>query len=478
MKKTLIRFLSLLILGALPFGVMFSLTSVITPRYEQTFLGELPEKIARLDNAEGKKIVFVGGSSLPFGIKSELIESELSSYRSVNFGLYADLGTKAMIDLSKKSIREGDIVVLAPELSAQTYSLYFNPTSTLTALEGNFSARKRLPFSDRLKVFYNSFSFNITRIKDRKKAPIEVSAPYSRASFDAYGEIITERKANLMPNGYISKIDVGSLYNDEFFDYVKNYKKYVESKGARFFFSFCPINDKAVEKTALTELYTTLKSKLECEFLGIPTDFYYGSEYFYDTDFHLNDAGAVLHSVNLIDLLKAKLGISTPTHIEIPKPGHSAGTPEYEDGDDSFADCFEYERKKAFSADGNDAYTYTVVGVKPEAAELESLIIPSYFESFPVTEVSSGALSALTRLKSLYVPKNCSFIDGGAFDGCLSLEKIYILSDSPQSLFVPFDGTLTRGCPENLKIVVPHGKSSLFMSDYTWKIYSSAIVEE
>ena len=41
-----------------------------------------------------------------------------------------------MMDLSKMNINQGDIVVLAPELNEQTYSLYFNPVALEEALDG------------------------------------------------------------------------------------------------------------------------------------------------------------------------------------------------------------------------------------------------------------------------------------------------------------------------------------------------------
>ena len=38
----------------------------------------------------------------------------------VNFGLYANLGTKLMLDLSRSGIGAGDVIVVAPEMNEQT----------------------------------------------------------------------------------------------------------------------------------------------------------------------------------------------------------------------------------------------------------------------------------------------------------------------------------------------------------------------
>ena len=103
--------------------------------YGNVFVAALGDKYERLLAADSEKIVVVGGSSVAFGLDSKLME-EKTGIPVVNFGLYAALGTKLMLDLSLPHINEGDTVVIAPELDAQTLSLYFNASTTLRALDG------------------------------------------------------------------------------------------------------------------------------------------------------------------------------------------------------------------------------------------------------------------------------------------------------------------------------------------------------
>ncbi|MDE7384896.1 MAG: hypothetical protein K2M84_03955, partial [Anaeroplasmataceae bacterium] len=133
--KRLIKLFLFIMLLTIPFIITISVVENTKDQYDNTYLAELKDKISLLKNTKEKKIILVGGSSLPFGIRSDLIEQELPEYKVVNFGLYATLGTKAMMDLSKINIQEGDIVILSPELNSQTYSLYFNPKSILQALD-------------------------------------------------------------------------------------------------------------------------------------------------------------------------------------------------------------------------------------------------------------------------------------------------------------------------------------------------------
>ena len=82
----------------------------VLPRnsHENDFTAAIVDKYDRLNAVEGKKIVFVGGSSLPFGLRCDLVEGELPDYTAVDFGLYAALGTVVMMDLSLSGISEGD----------------------------------------------------------------------------------------------------------------------------------------------------------------------------------------------------------------------------------------------------------------------------------------------------------------------------------------------------------------------------------
>ena len=132
MKKTkiIIGVIAGFLAVLLPFVSVVAFAVSMPPQYTDTFVGELNEKVERLNSIDEPKIVVVGGSSVAFGLDSALLE-KYTGMPVVNFGLYAALGTKVMLDLSRGGIKEGDIVILAPELDAQTLSLYFSSDTTL-----------------------------------------------------------------------------------------------------------------------------------------------------------------------------------------------------------------------------------------------------------------------------------------------------------------------------------------------------------
>ena len=118
---------------------------LLPPRYEETFMGELKEKVRLLDETPSPRLILVGGSGAAFGVDSCLLEEALPDYHVVNFGMYAALGTSAMLDLSKSRVREGDLVILLPEESPQTFSDFFDPDILWQGLDGAFSLLSDLP---------------------------------------------------------------------------------------------------------------------------------------------------------------------------------------------------------------------------------------------------------------------------------------------------------------------------------------------
>ena len=93
-------FIMLAVVIVLPLIAALSICFAIPPQYSETYLGELAAKYERLKDTDGAKIILIGGSNLAFGADSATIE-EYMNMPVVNFGLYATLGTKLMLDLSK-----------------------------------------------------------------------------------------------------------------------------------------------------------------------------------------------------------------------------------------------------------------------------------------------------------------------------------------------------------------------------------------
>ncbi len=74
----------------------------------------------------GRKIIFVGGSNLLFGLRAESLSRRIG-VPVVNYGLTADLGADIIAERAGELIGPGDVVVLAPEAMHYPHAEYRHP---------------------------------------------------------------------------------------------------------------------------------------------------------------------------------------------------------------------------------------------------------------------------------------------------------------------------------------------------------------
>ena len=146
MKKTLLRSCALLAAALLLLPVLLLVCAFALPaQYGLTFLGEMPDKLRLLEAVPDKRIVVIGGSSVPFALDSALLEKQLPDYRVVDFGMYADMGTVVMLDWAKREVHPGDLFIVAPEQNPQALSCYVGGEDVWQASDGAFGQLSLLP---------------------------------------------------------------------------------------------------------------------------------------------------------------------------------------------------------------------------------------------------------------------------------------------------------------------------------------------
>ena len=460
MKRLLKNVIICAVAATIPFAAFVTVGECVDNKYENVFTAALADKYDRLTDINEQKIVFVGGSSLPFGLRCDLIEKELG-VKAVDLGVYASLGTKAMMEISLANLNRGDVVILAPELSAQTYSLYFNADVMWQAVYGKREMINLLSFDEKVDMAYNYFDFLYNKIRLSGEEGVSENELYSKTSFNEYGDLSYPRKGNIMAGGYdktsLVSLDIG---DSAFFDYVNEYAALLRRKNVDLYFSFSPTNAPAAafdEDSALA-FEEDLSKKLDCEIIGRVSGFTYDAQYFYNTNYHLNDRGAVLHTKNVVDALKAVLGIDTPTDIEVPEPS--------EDEDIFYG---EDENEKYFVVE-NLGGAYYITGVKEEYRTMTELTLPRYGGGRAVTGLAARCLSGCNDLKKLTVPDNYRIFDVDIFYGCKNLTEIYLETENPGTTSIPDTG-LFDGAAENVKVYVKSSQYMAFKRNYTWAKY-------
>ena len=379
----------------------------------------------------------------------------------VNFGLYAALGTKVMLDLSEDAIKNGDIVIIAPELDAQTLSLYFSSSTALRALDGNFSMLKYVDPAHTFSLLGASWDFTAEKIRYLSDTIPDPEGVYNSKNFNSYGDLVYERKENTMNYYYDpnTMIDLSpSILSDDFADYLNDYIEKLKGKGASVYFGYCPMNNLAlVEGRDPIAFDSYLKSKINCNFISNINDYVYDPGYFYDTNFHLNDSGVKMHTVGLTKDILLELGIPTLVKEEIPEPPLLPQSEIRFFGEDENARYFEYNKLP----DGS----YSIIGVKDEYKSEKILTVPLGYDTYKVTSISRDAFKG-TSLTRLVVTEDTNLrqFDNGCFAGASSLRELYIYYPYEENLAPPADFV---GVAKDFKVFVPEG------SDYSIGYYWS-----
>lgn len=427
-KRTVRRIVATALAVILAEQVFFLICGFGLPvQFGDTFMGELKSKYERLKETSGKRIVLVGGSGVAFDCDSALMDDFFPSYEIVNFGMYAGLGTKAVMDLSENYIHEGDIVILSPEQGEQTFSDYFNGEYMWQAADGAFGMLRDLKSENFEAMLGNFPRFALEKLNYVMKGQKpQTDSIYQKKSFNTYGDIELDTcRENILPNGYDVNQKVRfteDVVQPEFMDYMNDWAKRLEKKGAVVWYRYCPVNKLSVEDMDDLAAYDVfLRQKLDFPVIGNPENSLMEAEWFFDTNFHLNQPGKEINTVQLIRDMKAMLGDDRAVTVELPeKPHRTWGEVSAE--------------TRIWTAKDSETY------------QGEETIV---------------------------IPENVTQIEDYAFSNCAGLKQIVLEQKDPSKCIVGqhlLDGT-------GAEILVPQMSVDSYKRNYFWSVYVGRIGE-
>ena len=281
---------------------------------------------------------------------------------------------------------------------------------------------------------------------------------YARSSFNDRCDLIYPRPGNIMSVGYdtAAPIALGEVsVAPDFAQQVNDYCAKAEAKGARVVMSFSPMNRSAIKdhtEQNVSSYFKLCNETFACPIISDPNDYILPSGWFYDNNFHLNDAGALLRTYRLAEDLLTYLGSYAPLEYEMPvMPGTAVDTPEPETDGGEF--LFE-------PLEGQDGKTvgYLVSGVAEKALGETSLRIPSFHKGLPVVGFQPNALENATTLEELWVPDSVESLPDNLFRGCTALTRLMLEHTSGLCSVTEhtFDGA------DQLRIHVPEKAYALY----------------
>lgn len=454
--KILTALLLLLILPISLLGVGLSLPTC----YQDSYYAQLPELYHRLTDSQGKRIILVGGSNIAFGVDVGLLEHMLAQYgyeyTVCPFGLYAAVGTSAMLELSQNHLREGDVVVLSVEPTDETLSTYFGASAFWKCAEEAPELLTAVGPAHQAALAGNYIGFLQERASICRSGQFpHAEGVYAKASFDVDGNMSFYRAGNNMPLGWDTGVPVNLTtvsISPDFAQQVNEYCETARARGAEVYLSFSPVNRSALEGDPAEGTAAYFRACLEafdCPAISDPNRYILDSGWFYDSNFHLNSAGAVLRTCLLAEDLLAQFGCYE--ELSFPRPAMPAPIPQTVEAEPDSGYFL-------FSPIDKTGTGYLVSGLTEEGLAQASLTVPASFEGLPVVGIQAHALDGAEALEELRLPETVESLPDEAFSGCPSLTRL-VLAHTQRLCHITehtFDGA------SQVKIYVPTAAYSLY----------------
>jgi len=268
-------------------------------------------------NISGRKILIVSGSNSLFSLSAKELEAELGM-PVVNCGLHGGLKLEYTLDRSRKLIGKGDIVVLPLEYAHYGYS-----GETGSVLSDFLTSRDPAYLKQDVGKWFNTaYSFSILELGRRNLKrffPDKENVGYYDAShLNSHGDktnisksLMTERDRELLES-YRAFVDLKFIENGTAAQTIGEYIKHCDEAGAHALVTF-PTTigfDEYESKEFLDQIAEIRRFVEEAggKVIGQPSDFCHSVEYFFNTNYHANEAGRKISTDRMRDLLKDFIG--------------------------------------------------------------------------------------------------------------------------------------------------------------------------
>lgn len=299
MKKFIIKivFWSLIPIGILVVSLFFIPNNKIP---DNSLFANI-DKQERLKTITGRKIVLVGGSNLPFGVKSHMIE-EQTGIPVVNMGLHAGLGMNYILSEVEASIHENDIVIVSLEYHHFLSKAMYNGEDVLVAMafDVNRESMRHIKLPQWISLLPNICLYSSKKLINIHAKPIdEFEVLFTRESFNEYGDEVAHY-------GLASTIKSGekpTLSTDIYPKSIKRLQEFanvVETKQATLLLVACPYPEKQYyQDSAIINKITREIQKSGLDFCIKPEDCIFPDSLMFNSFFHLSEEGATIRTEQL-----------------------------------------------------------------------------------------------------------------------------------------------------------------------------------
>jgi hypothetical protein len=278
---------------------------------ETDFVAAIIDKHQILNATPSPKIILIGGSSVAYGIDSQLMQDSLG-IPVVNMSFQYFLGSDFLFRQLLNSLNKGDKIISSFEyivtkdgdkkeqLKAASYLPKANDWIIFETPDEHISAwlRSRIAFFRKIILrLYDQTPYNPT-IEDKTNT-------FFRGAIDKNGDLVSHLNNNPIQFPLCNTAQDSSFYT--VIENVEYYTKSLETKGIDVLYTFPPYEEASFnnDNQLIDRLYRHFEKYPEIKLLDSPYDGKFPNHYFQDMCYHLNAEGRKQRTLKLIQNFKS-----------------------------------------------------------------------------------------------------------------------------------------------------------------------------
>lgn len=280
-----------------------------TPLAKEYLLVTRPVKDSLLQNVKAPRIIFIAGSSMNFGLDSQIFKDSLHR-NPINTGTHGGIGLFFMMDHNLPYIQKGDVVVLVVEYHQMYGNFAEGGEELLRVIFDNSqpSLFFKLRQSQLLKTYPYIPRYAMSKFIPSQYFNIEMNPVYSKHANNQYGDAVAHW--NMVYDKQVAPFTAieGGVFNANLLAALVEFNQKVAEKGARLYVSYPPYQKVSFEncKEQITYIDKKLR-KTGLEIIGSPDRYVVPDDMLYDTPYHLNKRGVTWRTHLLLQDVKSAM---------------------------------------------------------------------------------------------------------------------------------------------------------------------------
>lgn len=227
-------------------------------------------------------------------------------------GLHAALGIEYTLNEVEGALASGDVVVVSLEYENFSNHLPDIPERLFNTIDNRFQNIKFVPYYyapvmlDKGQLYFGGVIRNVV---STLTGTYELDKTYKRINFSQVGDMTANTGTPRDILGIKRTLEVTDGSIQTALRIIQEFDQVAKDKGAQVYFSYPPLAENVYKDNAkaIREISSALKDASELDFIDTPQEMALQANYFFDSEYHLNQSGALFRAKHIVNRLSKKL---------------------------------------------------------------------------------------------------------------------------------------------------------------------------